>query len=77
MESIKRGSTDLGLYPDVTDGSDIAGHWFVDGLLQRAGGDPDRAAELAIAAVTQTRWRPRVTALHSHLTGVLDRVPVE
>ncbi|WCN83106.1 HEAT repeat domain-containing protein [Micromonospora sp. LH3U1] len=45
---------DLGLYLDVTDGSDISGHWFVDGLLKRAGGDPDRAAELAIADVTLT-----------------------
>ncbi|MEV0217158.1 HEAT repeat domain-containing protein [Micromonospora sp. ALFpr18c] len=39
---------DLGLYLDVTDGSGIAGHWFADGLLSRAGGDPDHAAELAI-----------------------------
>lgn len=39
---------DLGLYLDFSDGSDISGHWFLDGLLDRAGNDPDRAAELAI-----------------------------
>ncbi|MBM7493354.1 HEAT repeat protein [Micromonospora luteifusca] len=43
---------DLGLFMDVTNGSTFSGHWFVDGLLKRAEGDPDRAAELAIAAVT-------------------------
>ncbi|MEU8085292.1 HEAT repeat domain-containing protein [Micromonospora sp. NPDC049101] len=40
---------DLGLYLDVSAGSDISGHWFLDGLLNRAGHDPARAAELAIA----------------------------
>ncbi|MCX5070385.1 HEAT repeat domain-containing protein [Micromonospora lupini] len=40
---------DLGLYLDVTDGADIAGHWFADGLvMRRAGNDPERAADLAI-----------------------------
>ncbi|MEV7331503.1 HEAT repeat domain-containing protein [Micromonospora sp. NPDC093244] len=39
---------DLGLYLDVTDGGGVAGHWFADGLLSRAGGDPDHATELAI-----------------------------
>ncbi|WP_433652133.1 HEAT repeat domain-containing protein [Micromonospora zamorensis] len=39
---------DLGLYLDISDGSDISGHWFLDGLLTRAGNDADRAAELAI-----------------------------
>ncbi|MEU7587500.1 hypothetical protein AB0A95_14500 [Micromonospora sp. NPDC049230] len=40
---------DLGLYLDVGDGSDISGHWFLDGLLHRAGQDPACAAALAIA----------------------------
>ncbi|MGC4812623.1 HEAT repeat domain-containing protein [Micromonospora sp. DT228] len=40
---------DLGLYLDINDGSDIAGHCWLDGLLTRAGNDPARAAELAIA----------------------------
>ncbi|CCH16922.1 HEAT repeat domain-containing protein [Micromonospora lupini] len=41
---------DLGLYLDVTDGADVAAHWFADGLLmRRAGNDPERAADLAIA----------------------------
>ncbi|MGC5288819.1 HEAT repeat domain-containing protein [Micromonospora sp. DT231] len=40
---------DLGLYLDIDDASDISGHWFLDGLLNRAGNDPARAAELAIA----------------------------
>ncbi|WP_328849579.1 HEAT repeat domain-containing protein [Micromonospora zamorensis] len=39
---------DLGLYLDISDGSNISGHWFLDGLLTRAGNDADRAAELAI-----------------------------
>ncbi|MEV4497494.1 hypothetical protein AB0J84_17560 [Micromonospora arborensis] len=43
---------DLGLYLDVTDGAGRSGHWFVDGLLGRAGDDPERAADLAIADVT-------------------------
>ncbi|MEU4335490.1 HEAT repeat domain-containing protein [Micromonospora lupini] len=42
---------DLGLYLDVTDGADVAAHWFADGLLTRAGEDPERAADLAIADV--------------------------
>ncbi|MEU7800631.1 HEAT repeat domain-containing protein [Micromonospora arborensis] len=43
---------DLGLYLDITDGAGRTGHWFVDGLLGRAGNDPERAADLAIADVT-------------------------
>ncbi|MGW1447123.1 HEAT repeat domain-containing protein [Micromonospora sp. NPDC002411] len=43
---------DLGLYLDVTDGADLSGHWWVDGLLRRAGNDPERAADLVIADVT-------------------------
>ncbi|MFI5928221.1 HEAT repeat domain-containing protein [Micromonospora sp. NPDC051543] len=40
---------DLGLYLDVIGGPGVAGHWFADALLRRAGDDPDRAAHLAIA----------------------------
>ncbi|MET7668560.1 HEAT repeat domain-containing protein [Micromonospora luteifusca] len=43
---------DLGLYLEVTDGADLSGHCWVDGLLRRAGGDPERAADLVIAEVT-------------------------
>ncbi|MEU8180938.1 HEAT repeat domain-containing protein [Micromonospora sp. NPDC049044] len=44
---------DLGLYLDITDGADISGHWFLDGLLNRGGNDPVRAAELAIEDLTR------------------------
>ncbi|MFG3555354.1 HEAT repeat domain-containing protein [Micromonospora sp. NPDC047557] len=42
---------DLGLYLEVTDGPGVTDHWFADALLRRAGDDPDRAADLAIADV--------------------------
>lgn len=46
---------DLDLNLDVSDGADRSGYWCVDGLLRRAGDDPERAAELAIADLAPTR----------------------
>ncbi|MGC4770800.1 HEAT repeat domain-containing protein [Micromonospora sp. DT44] len=43
---------DLDLELDISDGADRSGHWCVDGLLRRAGDDPERAADLAIADLT-------------------------
>ncbi|MEU0550484.1 HEAT repeat domain-containing protein [Micromonospora sp. NPDC005979] len=40
---------DLDLNLDITGDADRSGYWCVDGLLRRAGGDPERAADLAIA----------------------------
>ncbi|WP_433537779.1 HEAT repeat domain-containing protein [Micromonospora sp. CA-249363] len=43
---------DLDLQLDITDGADRSGYWCVDGLLRRAGDDPERAADLAVADLT-------------------------
>ncbi|MFG1883984.1 HEAT repeat domain-containing protein [Micromonospora sp. NPDC049102] len=45
---------DLDLQLDITDGADRSGYWCVDGLLRRAGDDPERAAEEAIADLSPT-----------------------
>jgi HEAT repeat protein len=49
---------DLDLELDVTDRGDRSGYWCVDGLLRRAGDDPERAADLAIADLTPARSQP-------------------
>ncbi|WP_435206494.1 HEAT repeat domain-containing protein [Micromonospora sp. bgisy143] len=46
---------DLDLNLDITDGVDRSAYWCVDGLLRRAGDDPERAAELAIADLGPAR----------------------
>ncbi|MEV4214173.1 HEAT repeat domain-containing protein [Micromonospora sp. NPDC049662] len=46
---------DLDLQLDIADGADRSAYWCVDGLLRRAGDDPERAAELAIADLTPAR----------------------
>ncbi|MET8087984.1 HEAT repeat domain-containing protein [Micromonospora sp. NPDC005237] len=53
----ERCNLDLDL--DVTDGADRSGHWCVDGLLRRAGDDPERAADLAIGDLTPGMIRAR------------------
>ncbi|MEU8168921.1 HEAT repeat domain-containing protein [Micromonospora sp. NPDC049004] len=49
---------DLDLNLDITDGTDRSGYWCVDGLLRRAGSDPERAAEMAIADLGPARDAP-------------------
>ncbi|WP_234581640.1 HEAT repeat domain-containing protein [Micromonospora sp. MH99] len=49
---------DLDLNLDITDGTDRSGYWCVDGLLRRAGCDPERAAEMAIADLGPARDAP-------------------
>ncbi|MET8527916.1 HEAT repeat domain-containing protein [Micromonospora sp. NPDC005172] len=43
---------DLDLHLELTDSADRSAYWWVDGLLRRAGDEPERAADLAIADLT-------------------------